>query len=474
MTHPEAIQYLATVHREFPFAEGNIGKLLAEHDNDALNIPPHLWPRSYRVHIGLMVSMVCGALIPKGAGRLGFANNANETRSGKTLLAKIAIAPVHGWTNIRTWPTSDRKRSDEAEIRKVLDSVALEAVPYVVFDNIKGVVTSEALEAFMTAPVWAGRVMGTNKSFQAEHSTTVVLTGNNLQLSTDNIGRFLMCDLSVEEADPQHREVKEPIEENWVINNRKSLKEAVLALVQHWLELNRPKCTGRILRGFEIWSHTIGGIIEAAGLGDLFEKRPSDSVSGSPDDADLRRLVKQLLDNLDLETRSRGFTFSEIVEICHEHGILERFLDGKEETEGEGPLRRKVFHLTSAARSRFGNFLKRYAPEKHGRIWHFPADKDHPYPRTCRLQCTGQDRTREYVAKLEISPQAELLALMHQSQVTWEQLVPVLEENHVPSKLEEISSLDLKAIIAGWHKIILPYFEKLTPTLNTPDHEDQQ
>ncbi|WP_050028975.1 hypothetical protein [Verrucomicrobium sp. BvORR034] len=468
MTHPEAVQYLAEVHSEFPFAEGRVGKLLADHNGNAASIPPHLWPRSYRVHIGCMVSMACGGLIPKGASRLGFANNANAPRSGKTLLAKMAVAPIYGWTQVRTWPTNDRKRSDEAEIRKALDAVALEATPYIIFDNIKGVVTSEALEGFMTAPVWAGRVLGTNRSFTAEHSTTVVLTGNNLQLSTDNMGRFLLCDLSVEEAEAQDREVKEPIEENWIIDNGRKLKDAVLSLVLHWVGQGRPKCTGRVRRGFEIWSHTVGGILEAAGLGDLFEKRPDDSVSGSPDDADLRRLALELLNRLDLDNRTMGFNFAEIVSTCHEHGILERFLDGKEETEGSGPAQKKVFTLTSAARSRFGNFLKRYAPEKTGRIWHFPPDQEHPYPRTCRLQCSGHDRTREYVAKLEISPQAELQALMHLDHIKWPDLVPILEKNHVPTRLEEISPLDLKALIASWRTLILPYFDELRRNLITP------
>ena len=230
------------------------------------------------------------------------------------------------------------------------------------------------------------------------------------------------------------------------------IRSAVLALVLHWVAMDKPAFTGRPRRGFEIWSNTIGAIIECAGLGDLFEKRADDAVSGSPDDAQLRQLVHEMASKLDLESRQKGFHFADIVDICHSKGLLERFLDGKEETEHG----KTTLTLTAQARSRFGNFLKRYAPEKKGRIWHFPAEASYPYARTIRLMCTGHDRTREYLASVEVSPLAELQGRLHEAGCKWEHLVPILEQHGLPTRLEDLNNLMLATINAKWNDIIRP------------------
>lgn len=455
------IHRLADIHREFPWREGLLSDLLAQYGDTpegAASIPPHLWPRSFRVHIAAMIAIVCSALIPKGSPRLGFAFNANESRSGKTLLANLTIAPAYGWVKVRTWPANDRARTDEAEIRKSIDAVTLEAQPYLLFDNVKGVVMSDSLEALMTSPMWTGRVMGANnKTFTAEHHTSIILTGTHLRMGDDNMNRFLWVDLNVEEVDPRDRNIKNPIDQAWVVANHQELLDLLMVLVLHWVEQKEPRCTGRVYRGFEVWCHTIGGIIEAAGLGDIFEKREEDnSTSGSPDQDDMRKLCHHLLEDLTLDERTHGWKFDEIVQICHEHGWLERFLDGKEEREGDGEHSRTKLVPSAAARSKFGNFLKKFAPLTKGRVWHFHADEKHPYPRTCRLQTVGEDRTREYVARLEVTPVAELKANLFHAGVQWHDLVPILEENGLPIKLEDLSALDVSSLNAQWKPLILP------------------
>jgi hypothetical protein len=276
-------------------------------------------------------------------------------------------------------------------------------------------------------------------------------------MSTDNMARFLMCDLAVEEAEAQDREVRQPIEENWIIAHAAEIKAAVLSLVNHWVDKNMPGCSGRIRRGFETWSHTIGGIIECAGLGDLFEARPDDAISGSPDDAHLRQLVHALVNELDLEQRQKGFHFNDIVQLCHRLGILDRFLDGKEDkNEATGEV---TLTLSSAARSKFGNFLKRYAPEKRGRIWHFPPEEHYPYARTCRLTCTGHDRTREYVASLEVTPQNEIKGRLHEDNSSWDELVPFLERQGFPTVFESLSNLDCATLAANWEQHVRPHLQ---------------
>lgn len=458
MTLPEAIRQLAHIHRQFPFAEGRIEQLLARHKGDTRAIQPHEWPRSYRIHVAAMVTMCAGALLKRGTNRLGFAYNANAPRSGKTLLAKIAIAIVYGWTQVRTWPVNDRKRTDESEIRKVLDAVALEACPYVLFDNVKGTVASEALEAFMTAPVWTGRVMGTQKTFQTPVASTVIITGNNLTIDTDNVARFLQCDLMVEEADAQDRPIAEPIEEHWVIENKEALKECILTLIWQWVLDGQPRCGGKIRRGFESWSHTIGGIIQHAGLGDIFEARhDEDATSGSPDDNDLRRLCSIILQKLDPDTKTIGLKFEDIVELCHQNEILTRHFDGKPETVNRMGKDVEILKLTNKSRSHFGLFLKRYAPTQRGRTWSFASGKDLPVPCVLRLQTVGSDRTREYIATLELTKLNEVLWRLHDARKSWHHLAPMLEQNGLPTTPEELTDPELDILLTGWKTLILPY-----------------
>ena len=55
-------------------------------------------------------------IIPKGSNRMGFIYNANSQRTGKTLLAKLAIMPVCGQFKAQPWKTK------EEELNKILDS----------------------------------------------------------------------------------------------------------------------------------------------------------------------------------------------------------------------------------------------------------------------------------------------------------------------------------------------------------------
>jgi len=48
------------------------------------------------VQIGAMLALFAGGCVPSEASRMGFVANANAQRSGKTLLVKLAAAPVYG------------------------------------------------------------------------------------------------------------------------------------------------------------------------------------------------------------------------------------------------------------------------------------------------------------------------------------------------------------------------------------------
>ena len=72
---------------------------------------------------------------------MGFIYNASAPRSGKSLLAKIATAPVYGSFKAQPW------REDEESMIKILDSEVLAASPYICFDNIRGLLASSPWRA---------------------------------------------------------------------------------------------------------------------------------------------------------------------------------------------------------------------------------------------------------------------------------------------------------------------------------------
>jgi putative DNA primase/helicase len=243
----EAKQYLENVHQYFPFDE-----------------------RGYLIHIGCCVSLVCNrfCLLPQKAERINFAYNATSSGLGKTLLTKIASIIASGDAQIRNWPVDDHERIDQKELIKHFNAAAQNAEPFLIFDNCKGAIASQILESFMTCNVWTGRFSSSHKTFQVEHSTIIVLNGNNLSLSNDLQRRLLVCNLDAKDEYNHLVSIHKPINSKWIIDNRARLLSAVLALIENWLDLGQPN-SSKIIAGNDTHIHIISGILEAAGLGSL-------------------------------------------------------------------------------------------------------------------------------------------------------------------------------------------------------------
>lgn len=439
--------YLVQLYREFPFAEGSLRDLTTA-ASSLEAIPTASWPRSFRVHLACMVSLIINAMLPKGCNRLGFAYNANAQRSGKSLLAQSAICPVHGWTAGRSWPVSGEKKSttDENELRKVLDTISLEGASYAFFDNIRAQVESPNLEAFMTLPVWNGRILGGNRSFTAATNCSIIITGNNLKLSVDMVERFLQCDLFVEEVEAQSRVVENTIEQAWIMAHREEIFAAAYGLVTHWDNQGRPNSPGRVRRGFETYSHMVGGIIHAAGFGDLFESRQADSNSGNSVDSDMRKLVNLMTEKMHTTLLAQGspthpFTFDDLVQLSFQNGLFTYYLEGREEASAATGLTR--IHLSQSANARFGACLKNYAPERRGRTWGMP------HGGIFRFRCEGEGRARKYIATLELTPRARIHQLMLAENIGLASLSSVLESQGFPA-LDAIDPSDQLQIIQTW------------------------
>jgi hypothetical protein len=373
MPKEDAVAFLRDLYREFPFGDRK---------DDGTS-------RSLAVCIAGMLSYFGMGLIGKLTNRLHFVYTANTVASGKSLLAKMAIVPVAGSARVRV-------KSDSAEeLKKELATAALDGDSYFFLDDLEGVLKSQELNAFMTSATVGGRMLGGLTGFTAEKQCVVFITGNNLKLSTDIARRTLRVALYSEQFDVQEREVKRPIDEEWLSRPdvRGDVLSALWALIREWDKAGRPK-GARVLRGFERWCEVFGGIVLNAGFGDPCEAPPLEDNSGSNETADMLALVEALYADMratlhdGVPARKKEFTFQDLVDACQENDAFSWAMEGtwkkdRESTEEWLELNQKsksalgrmfsekfggqVMRLKDGTRVRFGhrgrNRHRKYAVE---------------------------------------------------------------------------------------------------------------
>lgn len=351
--------------------------------------------RSLSVQICAMCAAWGHGLLELTASRIGFVWTANSHRSGKSLLAQLAITPAYGLAEGQTL-------ADRQELRKMLDAVALQGGPYVFFDNLTGHIQSEIVESFMTTPIWTGRVMGTQRIFKAPRSAVVFITGNNLTVSPDISERTLTCSLYLENFDPQDRKIPRVLNPQSLATAamRSDILSAVWAIMRHWDGAGRPKAgepeKPKRLAGFEDWSDIFGGMVQAAGFGNPLE-RPKDEQSPNSRDVHMRTLIDLLVEALGTEQVGE-YEFQAIVDTCYEHELFTWLFDGKLKKEDKGD--HEWFELNSRSAGIFGLLLtNEMAAKKKGRIFTL---KD---GRRVRFSKRGEGRAKRY--QVEILPKAE-------------------------------------------------------------------
>jgi len=342
--------------------------------------------RSMAVQVAAMLSQFAGACVPRGANRMGFIYNANSQRSGKTLLAKIAIMTIYRSFKAQAW------KGEEDDLAKVVDAEVLAGSTYLCFDNVRGYVGSQSLEGLMTSPDWTGRVLGKTQMFTAENRLTLFITGNDCIVSPDMAHRCLLCDLFVSEGNVQERRVERLIDEVWLQNlaNRTRVLSCLWAIVRHWHAAGMPDASSfgyKPRLGFERWGEVIGGMVVFAGFGDPLEPVQLENA-GDSEDRNIRSLVQKLAD-LNLTDRQE-YKFQTIVNICHENGFFDWRLDGRE-VDGD-------YKLTHKANSSLAKLLLKFAPSKEARAYRFEEGDDRF---TVFFSNAGVGRERRYIVELK-------------------------------------------------------------------------
>lgn len=308
MTLEEAHALLVDLHQEFDFAGWN-----RERNRS----------RDLASHIGAMLSFYGASLLPPLASRLGALYNANSHRSGKTLLFKLCVAPVLGRVRVRSLPKNDE------EFRKMLDSAALNASPYIILDDVGGNLRNNDLNAFMTSAYWSGRVMHTQKEFEVVNRSMVFITGHSLSVESDLAGRLLQVKLHLEEADVRERKISRVIDDEYLARPsvRGDILTALWTIIREWDKAGRPRGKTR-MGGFEKWCEIFGGMVDFAGFGDPCERPPDDGDADSEFE-DMMALVKAAADSIDDDRRSKELTFAQLLEMAVEENCFTWIIEGR-------------------------------------------------------------------------------------------------------------------------------------------------
>jgi hypothetical protein len=297
----EALEFLEGWLGEFPFAkpEACPGQALAEN-------------RSYAVLVAGMLSTYCEGLL-RGVIRPAIAIRANQPGSGKTLLARIIPAAVHGAVPVGAMP------KDEAELGKSLTAMAADGRAFCIFDNLRGFLASAELEAALTSPRRVGRVLGRSELIDAPNEMLVVLTGNGLDLSPDLARRCLCLDLWCAEAVAERR-IKAPIREDALGAGdvRAGLLAALWAVVAWWNAQGCPRLTGVRMASFEAFGDVIGAMVRCSNLADPMQP-PEQRLDEA--EAAWMKLFRALADGLP-DGGAVEFAVDEVIDIADGEGIL--------------------------------------------------------------------------------------------------------------------------------------------------------
>lgn len=241
-------------------------------------------------------------------------HQANAPGVGKTTLALLCAAPY-----LRT-PVQSAPKS-ENDWQKVFTTLLHSGLEVAIFDNIKGHLESEALEAYLSSPTYMGRELGYSRFMEGPASATLIFSGNGNTASRDLLRRSIIVELRTDLLRPEDREFSESLDAQAIQKELPSRMAAMWAIVKDWDKAGRPLAT-HSNNAFPRWFKIFGGIMEHAEFGMLTAKdaRAEEMVDSETHD------IEALVDLLEV---GKPHTFDHMTVICMREGLFTRQTDGQ-------------------------------------------------------------------------------------------------------------------------------------------------
>ena len=200
----------------------------------------------------------------------GIGLDATAAGSGKTLLGRCIGILATGAEPAILPPTDN-----DDETRKRLFAALREGYRVVLWDNVREPLGNASLDAFLTAPVFADRVLGSSQTTSLPNRAVFIATGNNLRLSSDTCRRVLLARLDTQMETPYSREFNFCPAQQFEADRLRYVI-AALTIVRAYIAAGRPKAASGRTASFETWDDLVrqplswlAALVQEAGDADL-------------------------------------------------------------------------------------------------------------------------------------------------------------------------------------------------------------
>ena len=182
----------------------------------------------------------------------GFGIDSPTAGTGKTLLAQCLGALSLGHAPPALPPASGQ----DDEVRKRLFSALREGTRVIVWDNVGSTIGTPALDAFLTAPTFADRILGASQLASLPNRALFICTGNNLRLVGDTCRRILTARIDAGIERPYAR-MFDFCPLAFVAANRQELVAAALTIIRAHITAGRPRHGEGRTASFETWDDLV-------------------------------------------------------------------------------------------------------------------------------------------------------------------------------------------------------------------------
>lgn len=178
------------------------------------------------------------------------------------------------------------------ELRKNLTATLMTGTGLYWIDNVHHKVDNASLALATTTEVWKDRVLGHSKTVVLPVRCSRILSGNNVELSSELARRSVLIRLDANVERPTDRkDFRHPNLLGYVRTNRGQLVWAGLTLIQAWIAAGKPAGI-EILASYEPWSQVMGGILSVAGIEGFLENRGELKEVAADEDGPIKIFVQ--------------------------------------------------------------------------------------------------------------------------------------------------------------------------------------
>jgi hypothetical protein len=258
--------------------------------------PVRLFPLVDDIDRGVVLAaLITACLRPSLPTAPAFGLDAPAAGTGKTLLAQVIGALGSGETPAAMPPANNK----DEECRKRLFASLRDGYKSILWDNVRDVFGNAAIDAFLTAPVFADRILGASETACLPNRALFLVTGNNLRLFGDTCRRVLVARINAATDTPYARTFDfDPLQT--VLGRRETLVIDALTIVRAWITAGRPRLANGRTGSFENWDDLvrqpvvwIAQFAQAAGLpgfGDPLDTTKR-AFENDPETAKLRAIL---------------------------------------------------------------------------------------------------------------------------------------------------------------------------------------